>query len=70
MKNYVQPTITGELYDPQDCIGVVDRYQMFLYIKHGAYPKDIYVVGEDLVMIFDKAETRDLYDRWRRRELS
>lgn len=70
MKNFVQPTISGQPYDPADCVRISDRYQMFLYVKHGAYPKDIYVNGNDLVMVFDKNETKDLYERWRRFQLS
>ena len=70
MKNYVQPTISGEPYDPKDCVRIADRYQMFLYVKHGAYPRDIYVIGNDMVMVFDKADTKELYELWRSHQLS
>jgi hypothetical protein len=42
---------------------------MFLYVKHGAYPRDIYVIENDMVMVFDKESTRELYEKWRRHEL-
>lgn len=69
MRTLVKPTISGELYDPAKCVRIADRYQMFLYVKHGAYPRDIYVIENDMVMVFDKESTRDLYEKWRRHEL-
>ena len=69
MRNLVKPTISGESYDPTECVRIVDRRQMFLYVKHGAYPKDVYVKGEDMIMVFDKEETKELYEKWRRYEL-
>lgn len=69
MGDYIQPTITGDLYNPAKCVAIRDRYQQYQYISRGAYPKDIYTVGHDLVMVFDKAETRDMYELWRKHEL-
>ena len=70
MRNLVKPTITGEPYDPIKCVRIADRYQMFLYVKHGVFPKDIYVENNNMVMVFDKDETKELYEKWRRFELS
>ena len=70
MKDLVKPTISGEPYDPTKCVRIADRYQMFLYVKHGVYPVDMYVKGDDMVMVFDKESTRELYELWRQHRLS
>lgn len=70
MKDLVRPTISGAPYNPIDCIAIRDRYQSYLYIKHQVYPKDIYVSNDDLVMVFSKEDTKDLYELWRKHALS
>lgn len=70
MAELVKPNFYTRDYDPNKCVAIRDRWQSFLYIKHGAKPVDIYVSSnEDLVMIFDRKETKELYEKYRRYEL-
>lgn len=66
----IKPSFVTRPYNPAHCVAIRDRWQQFLYIKHGARPLDIYVdQRENLVMLFDKDETQDLYDKYRKYEL-
>lgn len=70
MEQKIKPTFQTREYCSRDVIAIRDRWQQFLYIKHSARPLDIYVDSNDnLVMIFDKNETRELYEKYRRYEL-
>jgi len=71
MKDLIKPAFQTREYDPTKVIRCHDRWQQYLYIKHGAKPLDMYVSheSEDLIMVFDKSETRDLYEKYRRYEL-
>lgn len=71
MSELVKPAFYTREYDPQKSVRIFDRYQQYLFIKHNAYPIDMFVSSdENLVMVFDKEETRDLYKKYRRYELS
>ena len=67
--------ISGEEYSLSDTVRVIDPKQQKLYIKHFAYPVDMYVTkdlysnDEVLVMLFNKSETRELYKAWKNHEL-
>lgn len=67
----VKPALITKPYDPRMCVFIRDRWQQYLYIKNGAYPLDLYVSleTEDLVMVFDKQSTKELYEKYRRFEL-
>lgn len=70
MSNLINPNFDGASYDPRKSVAVRDRWQQYLYIKNGARLLDIYVSSdENLVMVFDKAATKELYDKYRRYEL-
>ena len=70
MSELAKPAFHTRDYDPTKCVAIRDRYQSYLYIKHHAYPVDMYVSSnEDLVMVFDKEETKELYEKYRRYEL-
>ena len=70
MEPKVKPSFQTREYDPKDCIAIRDSWQQFLYIKHCAKPVDLFVDTQDnLVMIFDKKETKELYEKYRRYEL-
>lgn len=70
MEQKVRPTFQTREYFPKDCVAIRDRYQQFLYVKHNARPIDMFVDSMDnLVMIFDKKETKELYEQYRRYEL-
>lgn len=71
MNNLIKPTFQTRAYDPEKSVAIRDRWQCFLYIKHGARPLDIYVDSkENLVMIFDKENTKELYLKYRKYELT
>lgn len=70
MAELVKPNFYTRDYDPSKCVAIRDRWQSFLYIKNGAKPVDIYVSSnEDLVMVFDRKETKELYEKYRKYEL-
>ena len=39
----IKPSFVTRPYNPAHCVAIRDRWQQFLYIKHGARPLDIYV---------------------------
>jgi len=67
--------ISNKDYSLQDVVRIVDPKQQKLYIKHNAYPVDMYVTkdlyseDEILIMLFNKEETRELYIKWKNHEL-
>lgn len=68
MENIIKSTLGG-FYNPNSMVRIVDRRQQYKYCEHGCYPKDIYASNGELVMVFDKNETKGLYDKWRAHEL-
>lgn len=68
--------IHNEKYSLHDVVRIVNPKQQKLYIKHNAYPvdmyvsKDLYSDDEILVMLFNKEETRELYVKWTNHELA
>lgn len=71
MEDFIEPAFRTRSYDARNVVRVKDRYQQYLFIKHNAYPIDMYVSIQDnnLIMVFDKTETRELYEKYRRYEL-
>ena len=67
----VTPTFETRKYNAKECVAIRDRWQQYLYIKNGAYPVDMYVSDADknLVMVFDKVKTYELYQKYRKYEL-
>ncbi len=62
-------TLNGKTYNIRDIARVPDRRLQTLYIKHGLRPVDIYVSmdndGRDImVMLFNREESKDLYQMW------
>lgn len=68
----ILPTFQTREYFAAESVAIRDRYQQYLYIKHNAYPIDIYVSNStnDLVMVFDKEATKDLYKLYREYKLT
>ena len=62
---------TNEHYDATKCARIINPVQQALYVKHGAKPIDIYC-GYDsrLVLVFNKEETKELFDKWVNHELT
>ncbi len=71
MDSLVKPSFQTRPYKTVEVVRIKDRLQQFLYIKHGAKPVDMYVseAEDNLIMIFMKTETKELYEMWRKREL-
>lgn len=66
----ITPSFQTRPYNPRRSIAIKDRWQQYLYIKHNARPLDIFVdTQENLVMIFDKEETQELYKLYREYKL-
>ena len=67
--------ISNQKYSLNDVVRICDPKQQKLYIKHNAYPIDMYVTkdlysdDEILIMLFNKEETRELYIKWKAHEL-
>lgn len=66
----VQSTITGKYYDTNATVSILNPLQIWKYLYNDAVPLDI-LAGEDnkICVVFSRAETRDLYDKWCKREL-
>ena len=71
MDSLIKPSFQTRPYKTVEVVRIKDRLQQFLYIKHGAKPVDMYVSEgeENLIMIFMKNETKELYTKWREHEL-
>lgn len=65
----IKPSFQTRFYRPSEVVRIIDRYEQFLFIKHGARPVDIYESNDDLVMVFLKADTKELYELYRRYKL-
>ena len=59
-------------YDKSKYVEIAILKQAMLYIKNGAKLIDIYVrtnVLDELVFVFEKADTQELYYKWKKHEL-
>lgn len=65
----IKPSFQTRYYKPSEVVRIVDRYEQFLFIKHGARPVDLYESRGDLVMVFVKEETKELYQLYREYKL-
>ena len=50
-------------------VNIVNPKQAGLYVKHKAKLYDLYWSSDALVFVFSRNETRELYDKWCKREL-
>lgn len=67
---------TGKEYYISDVVRIINISQVIAYLKNGAELYDLYTsVDRDdpnknlLVFIFNRSETKELYDKWCKREL-
>ena len=71
MSGLIKPNLHTESYHPNEVCRIKDRYQAYLYVKHGARVQDIFVDSDDnLIMIFRKDETKELYETYRKYQLT
>lgn len=71
----IEPNLHPRPYNEREVCRIVNEVQYKRYVKHGAYPIDIYpsvtVEGKDIIVyIFLKDETKELYERWMKHELT
>ena len=66
----VQSSVTGNCYETDECVYIVNPLQVYKYLINDAVPLDI-LAGEDnkIVYVYNRKLTHDLYDRWCKREL-
>ena len=66
----VQSTVTGKCYETDDCVFIVNQLQVYKYLANDSVPLDI-LAGEDnkIVYVYNRKNTRKLYDLWCKREL-
>ena len=70
MKKIKYSSLFNKEYNEIECIRIVNTKQAGLYIKHKIIPKDIYWDKETLVFVFNKNDTKLVYDLWCRHELN
>lgn len=66
--------ITGEYYYLFESVRILNLKQVTAYIDHGVMPLDIYTSKDNdgkpvLVFLFDREETKEVYDLWCKHEL-
>ena len=70
MKEKVESTINGIEYYTSDVVRIVNSRQAAAYLEHGAKQLDVYgsrdyKTNEPIVVfIFNRSDTKDLYDLW------
>lgn len=66
----IQSTVTGKCYDTDSCVYILNPLQIYKYIANDADLKDI-LCGFDnkLVYVFDRNDTKKIYDAWCKHEL-
>lgn len=64
-----KPRFNTQSYNKQQAVAIKDRWQQFLYIKNKIYPVDMYVLDDNLIMVFLKKDTKDLYCLYRQHKL-
>lgn len=74
--DYVHSDVTGKYYIPSKVVRIVNILQSVAYLNNGAqlldiYPSKDYKTGKPiLVFIFNRQDTKNLYDLWCRHELT
>ena len=67
----IQSDVTGAFYEPANCCFITNAKQAALYMKHGIKLLDALVSKDDkLVYVFDKLDSRELYQKWIERVLA
>lgn len=61
---------TGRAYKGERMVYILNPVQTAKYLKHGMTLYDIFESNGSLVFVFDKDETKEIYDLWCKRELN
>jgi len=71
MNNLIKPAFQTKEYRTHEVMRCRDRYQQYIWLREGIFPLDVYESQGDVIMIFPKNEkTKELYKKWRNREIS
>lgn len=71
----VRSKITGKEYKPSNVVPITDLVQAAAYIENRVIPVDIYLSKDSdtnkvrLVFLFDKRESYEVFQLWRKHEL-
>lgn len=67
----IKSRITGEIYDGDDCVFLLNTKQAGAYIKNNACLLDCFWHDkkDSLCFVFNRSETINLYDLWCKYEL-
>ena len=70
MEPKIKPAFQTQESYPHETVRCRDRFQQYIWLREGVYPLDMYESNGDVIMIFPRNEkTRELYRKWRNREL-
>ena len=71
MEPKVKPAFQLREYYPHEVCRIINRKQAFAYMQNGVWPCDIYLSADkqDTVYVFFKAETQELYEKYKRHEI-
>lgn len=71
MKDLIYSNLTQRMYDPSECIRLVNYRQLMFYIQKGVeildlYPSKDFKTGQDvLVFIVNRSDSRSVYEEWK-----
>lgn len=69
MEELIRPSFQTRPYKLSEVVFIRDRWQSFCYMRENVMPVDMYIsTNDDMVMVFRKDETQELYQRYRNRE--
>ncbi|WP_299053799.1 hypothetical protein [uncultured Eubacterium sp.] len=66
----IETHINARNYDYKEVVRICNIKQQIFYMSSGVYPIDIYPSYDEkndrkiIIMIFEKSETKDLYNKW------
>lgn len=71
---YVKSRLTGKNYDCLQTVNIKNLQQVAGYIENGVFPVDIKPARDKdnkrfLVFVFNKASTKEVFDKWCKYEL-
>lgn len=70
MVHYETSKITGRTFNIFNIVRIKNIKQAVRYCKNGVYPVDMeFGENDSLIFIFDRDETKDVYDLWCKYEL-
>ena len=66
----IKSMVTDRYYEQERMVFISNVAQIAKYMKHGAVLYDLLTDNECLIGVFSKIETKELYAKWNRRELT